>query len=105
MIDSVGDLEKLLAEVKRLNLKLEQIWLTYAHIDHTGGSKLALRLGLPIVGPYEADQFWIDGLPGQSKMFGFPPAQAFNPTRWLHDGDTVSARSSSRGPLTANCKG
>jgi glyoxylase-like metal-dependent hydrolase (beta-lactamase superfamily II) len=22
-------------------------------------------------------------------MFGFPPAQHFTPTRWLHDGDTV----------------
>ena len=33
--------------------------------------------------------FWIDGLPQQSAMFGFPPAQHFTPTRWLHDGDTV----------------
>ena len=24
-------------------------------------------------------------------MFGFPPAQHFTPTRWLHDGDTVQA--------------
>jgi len=22
-------------------------------------------------------------------MFGFPPAEAFRPDRWLHDGDTV----------------
>ena len=45
---------------------------------------------LPIIGPQEGDQFWIDGLPQQSEMFGFPPVQPFTPTRWLHDGDTVT---------------
>jgi hydroxyacylglutathione hydrolase len=90
VIDPGGDLERLLSEVARLGLKLEQIWLTHAHIDHAGGTgELAQRLGLPIVGPHPADQFWIDGLPQQSHMFGFPVAQSFTPTRWLQDGDTV----------------
>lgn len=90
VIDPGGDLDVLLAEVQRLGLQLEQIWLTHAHIDHAGGTaELAERLALPIVGPHPADQFWIDALPQQSTMFGFPPAGAFTPTRWLHDGDTV----------------
>ena len=90
VIDPGGDLDRLLAEVQRLGLKLEQIWLTHAHIDHAGGTgELARRLGLPIIGPHPGDQFWIDALPQQSKMFGFPQAEAFTPTRWLHDGDTV----------------
>jgi glyoxylase-like metal-dependent hydrolase (beta-lactamase superfamily II) len=91
VIDPGGDLDVILAEVKRLGLKLEQIWLTHAHIDHAGGTgELAQRLHLPIIGPHPADQFWIDGLPEQSRMFGFPPAQTFKPTRWLKDGDTVT---------------
>ena len=90
VIDPGGDLDVLLAAIKRLDLTLEQIWLTHAHIDHAGGTgELAQRLSLPIVGPHPGDQFWIDGLPQQSAMFGFPPAQHFTPTRWLHDGDTV----------------
>ena len=90
VIDPGGDLEVLLAETDRLGFALEQIWLTHAHIDHAGGTgELAQRLSLPIVGPHTGDQFWIDGLPQQSAMFGFPPAQHFTPTRWLHDGDTV----------------
>jgi len=90
IIDPGGDLDRLLAEVKRLGVELEQIWLTHAHIDHAGGTaELAERLGLPIVGPHPGDQFWIDGLPQQSVMFGFPPAGHFTPTRWLADGDTV----------------
>ena len=91
VIDPGGDLDLLLAEAQRLGLKLGQIWLTHAHIDHAGGAgELAERLSLPIIGPHEGDQFWIDGLAMQSAHFGFAPAQPFTPTRWLHDGDTVT---------------
>jgi glyoxylase-like metal-dependent hydrolase (beta-lactamase superfamily II) len=90
IIDPGGDLDLLLSETERLGVKLEQIWLTHAHIDHAGGTAvLAKQLNLPIIGPHEGDQFWIDGLPEQSHRFGFAHADAFTPTRWLHDGDTV----------------
>jgi glyoxylase-like metal-dependent hydrolase (beta-lactamase superfamily II) len=91
VIDPGGDLPRILAEVNRLHLKLEQIWLTHAHIDHAGGTaELSRQLKLPIIGPHPGDQFWIDGLPAQSKQFGFPHAEKFTPTRWLADGDSVS---------------
>ncbi|MDD5332932.1 MAG: MBL fold metallo-hydrolase [Rhodoferax sp.] len=91
IVDPGGDIELLLAEVKQRQLTLTQIWLTHAHIDHAGGAaELAARLDLPIIGPHPADQFWIDGLPGQSKMFGFAPAATFTPTRWLFDADTLT---------------
>ncbi len=90
IIDPGGDVDALLAEVGRRGLHLKALWLTHAHIDHAGGTgELAARLDLPIIGPHPADQFWIDALPQQSAMFGFPAAQAFAPTRWLQDGDTV----------------
>ena len=90
LVDPGGELPRLLAAAQRLGVTLKQILLTHAHIDHAGGTgQLAREQGLPIVGPHEGDQFWIDGLPQQSRMFGFPPAQAFTPTRWLEDGDTV----------------
>ena len=91
VIDPGGELDRLIAEARRLGITLTAIWLTHAHIDHAGGAgELAERLSLPIIGPQEGDQFWIDGLPQQAAMFGFAPAQAFTPTRWLHDGDTVT---------------
>lgn len=90
VIDPGGELPHLLATADQLGVTLGQIWLTHAHIDHAGATgTLARERGLPIIGPHPADQFWIDGLPQQSRMFGFPPAEAFTPTRWLHDGDTV----------------
>ncbi len=91
IVDPGGDLPRLDAAIERLGVKLEAIWLTHAHIDHAGATgTLARRRGLPIVGPHPGDQFWIDALPQQSRMFGFPEAEPFTPTRWLADGDTVS---------------
>jgi glyoxylase-like metal-dependent hydrolase (beta-lactamase superfamily II) len=91
VIDPGGDLDRLAQVVRRLGVKLTQIWLTHAHIDHAGGvAELAQQLDLPIVGPHLADKFWIDGLAEQGRMFGFPHAEGFTPTRWLVDGDTVS---------------
>lgn len=91
VIDPGGDLDRIQATVKRLGITLKAIWLTHAHIDHAGGTgTLARTLHLPIIGPQEADQFWIDGLPEQSARFGFPQAESFKPTQWLHDGDEVT---------------
>ena len=91
LIDPGGDIGKLLEAVDQRGLVLKALWLTHAHIDHAGAvGTLSRQLDLPIVGPHTADQFWIDGLPHQSHMFGFPLAELFTPTRWLHDGDEVS---------------
>lgn len=90
VIDPGGDLPELQQLAAQLGVTLKAIWLTHAHIDHAGGAgELAETLNVPIIGPHPGDQFWIDGLPQQSAMFGFPPAQHFTPTRWLADGDTV----------------
>jgi len=90
VIDPGGELPRLTAAAQELGITLKQILLTHAHIDHAGGTgTLARELGLPIVGPHEGDQFWIDGLAQQSQMFGFAPAEPFTPTRWLREGDTV----------------
>ena len=91
VIDPGGDLDLLLGAVQKLGLKLEQIWITHAHVDHAAGTaELAEQLNLPIVGPHPADQFWIDRLAASAQSYGFPPAKAFTPSRWLQDGDTVT---------------
>ncbi len=90
VIDPGGDLDKILLRVDALQLKLRQIWLTHAHIDHAGGAgELACRYDIPIVGPHRADSFWINALAEQSRMFGFPPAKTFEPSRWLEQDDQV----------------
>lgn len=91
VVDPGGDVEKIIAKVDELGLVLEKILLTHAHIDHAGGTaELSAAAGIPIEGPHQEDKFWIDGLPQQSQMFGFPDVEVFDPDRWLVDGDTVS---------------
>ena len=91
LIDPGGDLPRLRQAIERLGVQLKALWLTHGHLDHVGGTgTLARETGLPIIGPHPADQFWLDALPQQAAMFGFPPAEPFTPTRWLADGDSVS---------------
>jgi glyoxylase-like metal-dependent hydrolase (beta-lactamase superfamily II) len=90
LVDPGGDVDLLLAEVEKAGVKLDKLLLTHAHVDHVGGAlELAQRLNLPIHGPQEEDAFWLDRLPDQARMYGFPPTQAFRPDHWLRDGDTV----------------
>jgi glyoxylase-like metal-dependent hydrolase (beta-lactamase superfamily II) len=90
LIDPGGEAGRLLAEVSRRSLTLEKILLTHGHLDHVGAAaELRDVLGVPIVGPQQDEQFWLDALPQQAELFGFPPAAAFTPDRWLEDGDTV----------------
>ena len=90
LIDPGGDVELLLAAVARAGVRLEMLLLTHAHLDHVGATlELARTRHLPIWGPQEGDAFWLDMLPEQARMFGFPPAEAFRPDRWLNDGDVV----------------
>jgi hydroxyacylglutathione hydrolase len=90
VIDPGGDLERVLAAVRENGVRLEKILLTHAHIDHAGGTaELARSLKLPIEGPHRGDQFWIDQMPEQARMFGFARCDTFTPDRWLDEGDRV----------------
>jgi len=90
VIDPGGDLPRIDSVISELGVTLEAIWLTHCHIDHAGGThELASSKNIPIVGPQKEEQFWIDMLPQQSAMFGFPACQGFTPDRWLEQGDEV----------------
>jgi glyoxylase-like metal-dependent hydrolase (beta-lactamase superfamily II) len=90
IVDPGGDLDAVLAAAARFGVSVEKILLTHGHIDHAGGTaELRRRLGVPVEGPQREEAFWIEQLPQQSVMFGFPRAEAFIPDRWLEDGDVV----------------
>ncbi|WP_172564448.1 MBL fold metallo-hydrolase [Vibrio navarrensis] len=91
VIDPGGDEKQLTARIKELGVEVVQLVLTHGHLDHVGGTeRLSELLGqVEIVGPHKADNFWLQGLEGQSQMFGFPLTQAFEPHQWLQDGDEI----------------
>ncbi|MEW6646420.1 MAG: MBL fold metallo-hydrolase [Pseudomonadota bacterium] len=90
LVDPGGDEERLLAAARQAGVTLTRLLLTHGHLDHVGAARiLADRLGIPVEGPQEEDRFWLEKLPEQAAMFGFPDTAAFLPDRWLNDGDTV----------------
>lgn len=98
IVDPGGDTGRVLAQAQKAGVTIEKILITHAHIDHAGATaQLARELGVPIEGPQREDQFWIDLLPEQGARYGFAPAEAFVPDRWLEHGDTVTV-----GNLTLN---
>ncbi|NLD69246.1 MAG: MBL fold metallo-hydrolase [Limnobacter sp.] len=90
VFDPGGDLGRIDEALRGTGAALEKVFLTHGHIDHCGQSEqFARRHGVPLEGPHREDAFWIDQLPTQGRMFGFPPIDAFVPDRWLDEGDTV----------------
>lgn len=90
VIDPGGDLERIMQAAGRERLNVCKILVTHGHIDHAGGAaELAERLGVPIEGPQLEDRFWIEGMAKQSQMFGLGGVRAFEPDRWLEEGDQV----------------
>jgi len=91
IVDPGGDTGRVLAQAQKAGVTIEKLLITHAHIDHAGATaQLAREQGVPIEGPQREDQFWIDRLPEQGARYGFPPAEAFVPNRWLEHGDTVT---------------
>lgn len=89
-VDPGGDTAKLIAAVTQQQLQPVAIFLTHGHLDHVGGAlALAAHYQIPIIGPHEADKYWLDALPIQAQQFGLPHSDAFVPQRWLKEGDTL----------------
>lgn len=90
VVDPGGDQHKIESALNTLGVKLTAVWLTHCHIDHAGATAdVAQTFSIPIVGPQKQEQFWIDMLPQQSAMFGFPQVNMFTPDHWLEQDDTV----------------
>lgn len=91
VVDPGGDLDQIEQVITQEGLTLERILLTHAHVDHAGATaELARRTGVPIEGPHQADKYWIDAIAEHGKRYQFEFAEAFEPTRWLQQGDVVT---------------
>ena len=91
VVDPGGDIERILKAAAQAGVEIEKILVTHAHIDHAGGvAELVEKLNVPVEGPQREDQYWIDALPEQARMFGVRQVRKFNPDRWLEEGDLVN---------------
>lgn len=90
VVDPGGDLPRIRAAIAQAGVMVEKVLITHGHLDHCGmAGPLAAELGVPIEGPHEADRYWIARLADDSRVWQVP-AEPFEPTRWLVDGDQVT---------------
>ena len=91
VIDPGGEVPRLMGGLQQHGLTLEKIWITHGHLDHAGATaQLKALTGAVIEGPHRGDAPLIAGIPESGARYGMPDAQAFEPDRWLEDGDRVT---------------
>lgn len=89
-VDPGGDIDRLEQQIEAMGGKLGAVWLTHGHMDHCAQARsFADKHGVKVIGPHEADMFWLEKLPDSCRAVGFPDAEVFTPDQWLNDGDTV----------------
>ncbi len=90
VIDPGGDVSLIKQAIDTLNIDIVHMVLTHGHLDHVGGAKeLSAITNASIIGPQKEDNFWLQMLPNQCQMFGFPHTEAFEPDQWLNEGDEI----------------
>ncbi|WP_313079238.1 MBL fold metallo-hydrolase [Atlantibacter sp.] len=91
IVDPGGDATRIQQAVAAQGVTIQSILLTHGHLDHVGAAaELAAHYGVPIIGPEKEDEFWLQGLPAQSQMFGLEECLPLTPDRWLNEGDSVT---------------
>jgi hydroxyacylglutathione hydrolase len=97
VIDPGDDIGDVLALVRKHDLKVKQIVITHAHIDHVGGAmKLRAATGAPIL-LNQNDYALLKMLDAQAAWIGVEDPGNVEIDRSIDQGDTVGA-----GSLTAN---
>lgn len=90
LVDPGGDAGRIRRQVAASGVTLGQILLTHGHLDHVGAAaELAQCYGVPVIGPEKEDEFWLQALPVQSRMFGLDECPPLTPDRWLSEGDVI----------------
>jgi hydroxyacylglutathione hydrolase len=91
VIDPGDNVEQVLAILRQHGLKLKQIVITHAHIDHVGGAmQLKRATGAPIL-LNQNDQALLAMLDVQAGWLGQPPPEKVAIDQELRDGDVVRA--------------
>ena len=91
-VDPGGEPEKLMNVAKETGVTIKEIWLTHGHLDHAGGAEdIREQINVPVIGPHEDDQFWMDTISQTWAQYGHAGmGKDVTPDRYLKDGDELT---------------
>src|SRR3954464_12602792 len=91
VIDPGDDIEEILALIRKHSLKIKQIVITHAHIDHVGGAmKLRKLTGAPVL-LNQNDYALLKMLDLQAAWIGVPTPGKVEIDRTITTGETIQA--------------
>jgi glyoxylase-like metal-dependent hydrolase (beta-lactamase superfamily II) len=89
-IDPGDEPEKLMRSASFLNIEIEGIYNTHAHIDHAGAvATIKTKLGVPFA-LHPEDKPLLERMPQQAQMFGLPPMEVPAVDHELHHGEKLA---------------
>lgn len=89
LIDPGAEVPRVLA-LAEPGWRVGRIFLTHGHVDHVAGAAEAqAATGAPLT-IHADDERWLEALPRQAEMFGFPPVAPPRPDRHHADGEAVA---------------
>lgn len=95
LIDPGDEEDRLISQVRQMDLEVTEIFCTHTHIDHAGAvAALKRMLGVPLA-VHPAEIPGLERMPMQASMFGLPPRSIPEVDRELAPGDTIEV-----GPLS-----
>lgn len=85
LIDPGGDFDKIKAVIEKNEVNLNYVVLTHGHLDHVGASAVFKdEFDVSILGPHQEDEFYINSLEMQARMFNFEVPKNFTPKYLKH---------------------
>lgn len=89
LVDPGAELPRILA-LAEPGWRVGRILLTHGHVDHVAAAAAAREAtGAPLT-VHAGDQAWLEALPRQAEMFGFPAARVPTVDRLHEDGEAVA---------------
>jgi glyoxylase-like metal-dependent hydrolase (beta-lactamase superfamily II) len=90
LIDPGDEAERILTEVRRLNVDVQRIINTHGHVDHAGAvASLKRLLSVPFA-IHPEENGWLARLPQQAAAFGLPETEAPEVEEALAHGQTIT---------------